>query len=60
MLFAEVSKFPSSSDLVLETNFQNRAERLVYLGRYKLTYYLIPDNVTCHVLLNYSFSLKDG
>ena len=55
MLFAEVIKFPLSLDIVLKTNFQNRAERLVYVERYKLTYYIILDNVTCQGLLNYSF-----
>ena len=60
MLFEEVGKFPSNSDLVFETNFHNRAEKFVYLERYKLTYYLILDNVTCQGLLNYSFLLNDG
>ena len=58
-LFAEVSKFPSSLDLVLETYFQNKFERLVYVEKYKLIYCFILDNATCQGLLNYFF-LNDG
>ena len=47
-----VSKFPSSLDLALETNFQNKVERLVYVEKYKLTYCIILDNITCQDLLN--------
>ena len=54
MLFAEVSKFPSSLDLAFETNFQRKVERLVSVEKYKLTYCIILDNITCQGLLNYS------
>ena len=47
ILFAEVSKFPSSLDFALETNFQNKTERLVYVQKYKVTYCIIHDSVTC-------------
>ena len=60
MLFAEVSEFPSSLDLAFETNFQNKVERLVYVEKYKLTYCIILDNLTCQGLLNYSFLSNDG
>ena len=60
MLFAEVSKFPSSLDLALETNFQSKVDRLVYVKKYKLTYCIILDNATIQGLLNYSFLLNDG
>ena len=56
----EVSKFPSSLDLALETNFQNKFERLVYVEKQKLIYCIIPDNATCQGLLNNSFLLNDG
>ena len=46
MLFTEVSKFPSSLDLALETNFQIKVERLVYVEKFKLTYCIILDNAT--------------
>ena len=59
MLFAEASKFPSSLDFALETNFQNKVERLVYVEKYKLTYCIILNNATCQDLLNYSFLLND-
>ena len=54
MLFAEVSKFPSILYLALETNFQNKVERLVYVSKYKLTYCVILDNVIYQGLLNCS------
>ena len=60
MFFVEVSKFPSSSDFTLETNFQNKVEKLVYMEKYKLTYCIILNNVTCQDLLNYSFLLNNG
>ena len=60
MLFAEVSKFPSSLDLALEKKFQNKVERLVHVEKYKLTFCIIRDNATCQGLLNYSFSVNDG
>ena len=60
MLFTEVSKFPSSLDLALETNFQIKVERLVYVEKFKLTYCIILDNATCQGLQDYSFLLNDG
>ena len=60
ILFAEVSKFPSSLDLALKTNFQSNFERLVYVEKYKLIYCIILDNATCEGLLNYSVLLNDG
>ena len=57
MLFMKVSKFPSSLDLAPKTYFQNKAERLVYVRKYKLKYCIIVD-VTCQSLLNYSFLLN--
>ena len=36
VLFVRVSTFPFSSDLVQETSFQNKVERLVYVEKYKL------------------------
>ena len=56
----EVRKFPFSLDLALETNFQNKFERLVYVKKYKLIYCIILDNATYQGLLNYSFLLNDG
>ena len=61
ILFAEVSKFLSSLDLALETNFQNKAKMLVYVKKYKLPYCLILDSETYQgLLLDYSFLLTDG
>ena len=40
MLFAGISKFFSSLDLALKTNFQNKVEKLAYVEEYKLTYIL--------------------
>ena len=60
ILFMKVSKFPSCLDLALETNFQNKFERLVYVEKYKLIYCIIFNNATCQGLLNYSFLLNDG
>ena len=56
----KVSKFPSCLDLALETNFQNKFERLVYMEEYKLIYSIILNNAICQGLLNYSFLLNDG
>ena len=36
--FAEVSKFPSSVDLVVKTNFQNKAGMLLYVEKYTLKF----------------------
>ena len=55
MLFVGVSTFPFSSDLAQEISFQNKVGRLVYVEKYKLTYYMILDNVTFQGFLNYSF-----
>ena len=60
ILFAEVSKFPSSLDLALETNFQNKFVRDFYVEKYKLIYCIILENATCQGLLKYSFLLNDG
>ena len=60
ILVAEVSKFPSSLDLAVKTNFQNNFERLVYVEKYKLIYFIILDNATCEDLLNYSVLPNDG
>ena len=60
ILFAEVSKFRSSLDLALETNFQNKFERLIYVEKDKLIYCIILDNATCQGLLNYPFLLNYG
>ena len=60
ILFAEVSKFCSSLDLALETNFQNKFERLIYVEKDKLIYCIILDNATCQGLLNYPFLLNYG
>ena len=48
MLFTEVSKFPSSLDPGLKTNFQTKVDRkLVFVEKYKRTYRIILDNETC-------------
>ena len=60
ILFTEVSKLPSSLDLKFKTNFQNKAERLVYVEKYKLRCCIILDSVTCQDLLNYSYLLNYG
>ena len=60
ILFTEVRKSPSNLDLALETNFQNKFERLVYLEKYKLIYCIILNNITCQDLLNFSFLVHDG
>ena len=53
--------FPSSLDLATKTNFQNKAEGLAYVEKYKLTYNnIILENVTCQDLPNCSFLLNDG
>ena len=58
ILFAEVSKFPSSLDLALETNFQNKFERLVYVEKYNLIYCIILDNSINFVIISVNFSGK--
>ena len=60
ILFAKVRKFPSSLDLALKTNFQNKAKGLAYMKKYELTFSIIFESVTCHELSNYSFLLNDG
>ena len=60
ILFTEVSKLPSSLGLKFKTNFQNKAERLVYVEKYKLRCCIILDSVTCQDLLNYSYLRNYG
>ena len=56
----EVSNFLFSLDLALETEFQNKAKRLVYVVKFKLTNLIILDSVTCRGLLDFSFLLNDS
>ena len=60
ILFAEISKFSSSIDLALETNFQNKCKMLVYAEKDKLIYCIILENTTYQDLLNHYFLLNDG
>ena len=60
MIFSEVSKFLSSLDLALETNFQNKVESLVYVEKYKIIYCIVLCNATSQGLLDYYFLLNDG